>query len=57
MKWRAISARPWTEVPKEVMDAYRKIEDPVWLERELLRSDDRMPTSRADTMRQAVETR
>ena len=40
-----------------MMDAYRKIEDPVWLERELLRSDDRMPTSRADTMRQAVETR
>lgn len=45
-----------TEVPDSVKEVYRKIEDPAWLERELLRADDGYPTSRAAVMRQAAST-
>ena len=43
-------------VPDSVQDIYRKIEDPAWLERELLRADDGYPTSRVAVMRQAAST-
>jgi hypothetical protein len=44
------------EVPDSVQSDYRKVEDPEWLERELLRADDGYPTSRAAVMRQAAST-
>ena len=43
-------------VPESVQDDYRKIEDPTWLERELLRADDGYPTSRTAVMIQAAST-
>lgn len=43
-------------LPDSVVADYRKIEDPTWLERELLRPDDGYPTSRGAVMRQAFST-
>ena len=45
-----------TEVPQSIKDQYRLIEDPTWLERELLRQDDGYPTSRAAVLRQTFMT-
>ena len=45
-----------TEVPQSIKDQYRLIEDPTWLERELLRQDDGYPTSRAAVLRQTLMT-
>ena len=45
-----------TEVPQSIKDQYRLIEDPTWLERELLRQDDGYPTSRAAVLRQTLLT-
>ena len=35
---------------------YRKVEDPEWLERELLRADDGYPTSRGAVIAQSFKT-
>ena len=44
------------EVPPSAQSDYRKVEDPEWLEQQLLRADDGYPTSRAAVMRQALAT-
>eukprot|EP00982_Pelagococcus_subviridis_P001492 11823-Pelagococcus_subviridis.AAC.1 len=41
-------------VPKAVQDDYRKVEDPEWLERMLLREETEYPTSRGAVLRQAL---
>mmetsp|Transcript_22422 Transcript_22422/g.36185 ORF Transcript_22422/g.36185 Transcript_22422/m.36185 type:complete len:243 (-) Transcript_22422:438-1166(-) len=43
-------------LPESVQDVYRMIEDPAWLESELLRADDGYPTSRAAVLFQAAST-
>ena len=45
-----------SEVPDSVKDDYRRVQDPEWLERELLRADDGYPTSRGAVLRQAFAT-
>ena len=45
-----------TEVPQSIKDQYRLIEDPTWLENELLKQDDGYPTSRAAVLRQTLMT-
>lgn len=45
-----------SEVPDSVKDDYRRVQDPEWLERELLRADDGYPTSRGAVLRQAFTT-
>jgi hypothetical protein len=41
-------------VPKAVQDDYRKVEDPEWMERMLLREETEYPTSRGAVLRQAL---
>jgi hypothetical protein len=45
-----------TEVPQSIKDQYRLIEDPTWLENELLKQDDGYPTSRAAVLKQTLMT-
>jgi len=45
-----------SEVPESVKDDYRRVQDPEWLERELLRADDGYPNSRGAVLRQAFAT-
>ena len=44
------------DVPISAQLDYRKVEDPEWLERELLRADDGYPTSRGAVVLQSLKT-
>ena len=44
------------DVPLAAQSDYRKVEDPEWLERELLRADDGYPTSRGGVIAQSLKT-